>query len=194
MAVARKALVGTLVAVSVLAAAIALWQMRVVIALLFVAFIVAAAMRPGVEWLYARRVPRALGVLLHYAALLCVFALLVWLIVPHAISEVQHALGGKTAEQQVHAAAAHSSGLEHQFFVALDKRLRDLPSASQLVHPALTITKAALEVLAGILFTLAVAAYWIFERERAQEVVLSLVPRPKRKVVRDTWELIDAKL
>jgi predicted PurR-regulated permease PerM len=45
-----------------------------------------------------------------------------------------------------------------------------------------------------MLFTLAVAAYWIFERERAEELVLSLVPRPKRKVVRDTWELIDAKL
>lgn len=194
MAVAKKALVWTLVALCVVVAALVLWKVRVVIALLFVAFIIAAAMRPGVEWLHARRVPRAVGVLLHYAALIGVFALLVWLIVPHAIQEVQQALGGKTAQEEVHAAAAHSSGLEHKFLVALDERLHDLPSASALVHPALTITKTALEVLAGILFTLAVAAYWIFERERAEELVLSLVPRPKRKVVRDTWELIDAKL
>jgi predicted PurR-regulated permease PerM len=151
-------------------------------------------MRPGVEWFAARRVPRAVGVLLHYLALLGVFALLVWLIVPHAIQEVQQALGGKTAEEQVHSAAANTDGLEHKFFVALDKRLRDLPSGSELVRPALTITQTALEVLAGILFTFAVAAYWIFERERAEDLVLSLVPRPKRKVVHDTWELIDAKL
>jgi putative permease len=46
----------------------------------------------------------------------------------------------------------------------------------------------------GILFTLAVAAYWIFERRRAIDFVASLVARPKRKRVRDTWNLIDLKL
>jgi predicted PurR-regulated permease PerM len=194
MAVAKRGLVATLVALCVIVSALALWKVRVVIALLFVAFILAAAMRPGVEWLRARRVPRPVGVLLHYLALLAVFALLVWLIVPQAVHEVQQALGGNAATEEVHAAAAHSTGLEHKFFVALDRRLRDVPTAAELVHPALTITKTALEVLAGILFTLAVAAYWIFERERAVELVLSVVSRPRRKVVRDTWELIDAKL
>ena len=194
MAVAKKALVATLVALAVIVAALALWKLKVVIALLFVAFIIAAAMRPGVDWLHARRVPRGVGVLIHYLALLGVFGLLVWLIVPQAIHEVQQALGGKTAEGQVRHAAAHSSGLEHKFFVALDQRLRHLPSASSLIHPALTVTKTALEVLAGILFTFAVAAYWIFERGRAEELVLSLVPRKHTRVVRDTWELIDAKL
>src|SRR5919197_20114 len=129
MAVAKKACVWTLVALCVIVGTLALWKVKVVIALLFVAFIVAAAMRPGVEWLHARRVPRAVGVLLHYGALFGVFALLVWLIVPQAIHEVQQALGGKTAEEQVHSAAAHTSGLEHKFFIVLDQRLRDLPSA-----------------------------------------------------------------
>jgi predicted PurR-regulated permease PerM len=194
MGVAKKAFVCTLVALSVIALALALWQVRVVIALLFVAFIIAAAMRPGVEWLQARRVPRVAGVLLHYFALLAVFGLLIWLIVPQAIGEVQQALDGKGATAEVHQAATHTNGLEHKFLVALDKRLRHLPTASELIHPALTITRTALEVLTGILFTLAIAAYWIFERERAQGLVLSLVPPPKRKTVRDTWELIDAKL
>jgi predicted PurR-regulated permease PerM len=63
-----------------------------------------------------------------------------------------------------------------------------------LIHPAVTITKTALEVLAGILFTFAVAAYWIFERGRAEDLLLSLLPRRNRKVIRDTWHLIDAKL
>ena len=40
----------------------------------------------------------------------------------------------------------------------------------------------------------ATAAYWIFERERAIRLVTSLVPRKHRRVVRDTWELIDLKL
>jgi predicted PurR-regulated permease PerM len=194
MAVARRALVVTLVAVGVIVGALALWKLRALIALLFVALIIAAAMRPGVEWLHARRVPRGVGVLLHYLVLLGVFAVLVWLIVPRAVDQVEQVLGGRTPAEQAHQAAAHTNGLEHKFFVALDRRLHNLPSASALIHPALSITKTALEVLVGILFTLAVAAYWIFERDRVEEVVLSVVPRPKRKVIRDTWHLIDAKL
>jgi predicted PurR-regulated permease PerM len=194
MTTAKKAFVGTLVAVSVLVAAIALWKVRMLIALLFVALILAAAMRPGVEWLHERRVPRAVGVLLHYLALLGVFALLVWLIVPQALGEVQQALHGKGAVSEVHQAAAHTNGIEHRFLVALDQRLRHLPSASELVHPAVTITKTALELIAGILFTLAVAAYWILERERTSRVLLSLIRRDRRKVVRDTYELVEAKL
>jgi predicted PurR-regulated permease PerM len=194
MTFARKSLIASAVAVGVVVGALALWKIRVVIALLFVALIVAAAMRPGVEWLHARRVPRAVGVLLHYFVLLAVFAVLLWLIVPQAIDQVQHALGGTPAQSQLKQAEAHTSGLEHKFLVALDRRLRHLPSASSLIHPALTITKTALEVLAGILFTLAVAAYWIFERESAEDLLLSVVPARNRKVVRDTWHLIDAKL
>jgi putative heme transporter len=194
MATARKTLIATAIAVGVVAGALALWKIRAVIALLFVALTISAAMRPGVEWLRARRVPRGVGVLLHYFALVGVVGLLLWLIVPQAISQVQEAIGGNTAHTELKQAASHTNGLEHDFFVALDRRLRDLPSGAALVHPAISITKTALEVLVGILFTLAVAAYWIFERERAEQLVLSLVPSRRRKVVRDTWHLIDEKL
>lgn len=194
MNTARKALLVTAVAVGVVAVALALWKIRVVIALFFVAITIAAAMRPGVEALHARRIPRPVGVLLHYFALLAVVALLLWLIVPQAISQVEQALGGSGAHTQLRQAAAHTSGLEHQLLLGLDRRLHHLPSGAELIHPAVTVTKTALEVLASLLFTFAVAAYWIFERARAEDLVLSLLPRRNRKVVRDTWDLIDAKL
>src|SRR5918999_1040053 len=63
-----------------------------------------------------------------------------------------------------------------------------------LVDPALEATLTAFEVLVGIFFVLAFAAYWIYERERAITLVTSLLPRARRKVVRDTWNLIDEKL
>jgi predicted PurR-regulated permease PerM len=194
MATARKALIVTAVGLGVVAVALALWKVRVVIALFFVAVTISAAMRPGVEALRARRIPRPAGVLLHYLALLGVVALLLWVIVPQAVGQVEQALGGTGTHTQLRQAAAHSSGLEHQLLVGLDRRLHHLPSGSELVHPAVTITRTALEVLAGLLFTLAVAAYWIFERERAEDLVLSLLPPRTRTVVRDTWRLIDAKL
>ncbi len=56
------------------------------------------------------------------------------------------------------------------------------------------MTIKAFEVLVGIFFVLATAAYWTFERERTVDFTASLVPRPKRKKLRDTWNLIDLKL
>jgi predicted PurR-regulated permease PerM len=62
------------------------------------------------------------------------------------------------------------------------------------LHPAVEVTLKVFEVLLGLFFVLASAAYWIFERDRAVDFVTSLIPRPKRKKVRDTWDLIDLKL
>src|ERR1700739_1805640 len=91
---ARRAATATLVALSIVVAALALWKIKAVIALLFLGFIVAAAMRPGVEWLHARaRIPRSAGVLIHYLTLLGLLALVLWLIVPRALSQIEQAVG-----------------------------------------------------------------------------------------------------
>jgi predicted PurR-regulated permease PerM len=78
--------------------------------------------------------------------------------------------------------------------VALQKRLKNLPSGGKLVKPLTQAGITAFEVIIGIFFTLAAAAYWIFERDKTIDLVTSLFPRPKRKLIRDTWDLIDAKL
>jgi predicted PurR-regulated permease PerM len=62
------------------------------------------------------------------------------------------------------------------------------------VRPAAEVGVKAFEALIGVFFVFAAAAYWIFERDRAEDLVCSLLPRPKRKLVRDTWNLIDLKL
>jgi len=194
MPLARKAFIVSVVVVAVVVGALALWKIRLVIALLFVALTIAAAMRPGVEGLQRRGIPRAIGVLLHYLAFLALIGLLLWLIVPTAISQVHHAIGGGEAHAKLRQAAAHTSGIEHDLLVGIDRRLRHLPTGSALVHPALTVGKTALKVLAGFLFTLAVAAYWIFERDRAEALVLSLMAQQQRRLSRDTWRLIEQKL
>jgi predicted PurR-regulated permease PerM len=84
--------------------------------------------------------------------------------------------------------------VQHELLVALQKRLQELPSASSLVRPGVEFGLKAFEVVIGIFFVFASAAYWIFERDRAIGFVCSLVPRPKRKLIRDTWTLIDLKL
>ena len=190
---AKRAAIATLVVLAIVALALALWKLKIVIALLFLAFIIAAAMRPGIDGLGRAGVPRSVGLLLHYLLLAAVIGLFLWLVVPRAIDQVQSALRGDT-QAQIHREAAQSKGIKHQILTAIDRRLRDLPKANELLPRAAEVTRTAFEIVLGILFVLASAAYWIFERERAVDFVASLLPRPKRKKMRDTWNLIDLKL
>ena len=186
-----------LVLLAIVVLAVALWKLRLIGALLFLAIVVAAAMRPGIEALARRRVPRSIGVAVHYVALFGLFALFVWLVVPLALKQIESALGVSglpTSAGDLSHAANTSTGVKHDILVALQKRLRHLPSASKLARPGLQIGVKAFEGVIGVFFVFASAAYWVFERDRAVDLVCSILPRPKRKVVRDTWMLIDLKL
>lgn len=194
--IARKAAIATVVVLAILAAAVALWRIRVVIALLLFGFVLAAAMRPGVDVLSRRwRVPRVLGVLLHYAGLAGALAVFLWLVVPSAVDQLEQAIGTvPTSTKALHQAAAQSHGIRHQILNAVAERLQKLPSGTNLLHPAVRVTKTAFEALVGVVFVFAVGAYWIYERDRTIALVQSLVPQRHRRVTRDTWILIDHKL
>jgi predicted PurR-regulated permease PerM len=189
---AQRVALSTLIVIAIVVAALALWKLKLVLALVFLAFILAAALRPGIEWLARTGIPRGVGLLIHYAALIGVIGIALWIVVPRAVDQVQNALGG-TTQAQIHQEARTSKGIKHEILTAIDKRLREVPKASEILDPAVQVTLKVFEVLLGIFFVLAAAAYWIFERARAVDFVASLLPRPKRKKVRDTWDLIDLK-
>ena len=192
---ARDAFVITLVAVAVVVGAITLWKLRLLFSLIFVGIILAAAMRPGVEALQRRRVPRGVGVLLHYAVFLGAIALLLWLLVPTALHQTQDALGPvPTTKDELEQAARNSHGLRHEILTYVEHRLEGTQTWASAVGPAVELSRKAVEILVGVFFVFAIAAYWIFDRERAESVVFAVVPASKRRVVHETWELVDAKL
>jgi len=155
---AKRTALGTLVVIGLVAATLALWKLKLVIALIFLGFILAAAMRPGIDALARRRIPRSLALGLHYLVLGGLLALLLWIAVPRAVDQVQNALGG-TTKAQIHREAKQSKGFKHEVLTTIDRRLRELPKASELFHPALEVTLKGFEVLVGIFFVLATAAY-----------------------------------
>ena len=157
---ARRTAIATLVVIGLVAVALALWKLKLIIALLFLGFTIAAAMRPAVEWLHDRRVPRAVGILLHFVVLAAFVGLILWLIVPRAIDQVQAAIG------TLPDATKHSSGFKHRLLAGLNTRLRHLPTGTAIVHPALSASVKAFEVLIGIFFMLSAAAYWVVERDK----------------------------
>ena len=187
---AGDAFVVTLVAACVVVGLIALWKVRVVLALILLGFTIAAAMRPGIDRLARHGVPRGVGVLLHYLAFVLVLAAFLSYVVPTATTEVQHAL----ATAQTAHVGKGSSSLKERALADLSRHLHHLPSSGSVVRRSVSVGEAAMKALVGIFFTFAVAAYWVFERDRAVDLVTGLLPRPKRKRVRDTWTLIDQKL
>jgi predicted PurR-regulated permease PerM len=192
---AKHAALATLVVGGIVVVALALWQLRLVVALLFLAFILAAAMRPTVDRLARGGIPRAAGIGFHYLVFVGLVAGFLWAVVPRAIDQIDEAVGDlPQTRTDLGEQAQESTGIRHDILVGVQRRLEDLPSGESLVDPALEVTLTVFEISLGIFFTLACAAYWIYERERAEDVVCSLLPRPKRKKVRDTWALIDAKL
>ena len=190
---AKRTAISTLVVVGIVVASLAVWKLRLVVGLLFSAMIIAAALRPSIEWLTRRRVPAPLGLALHYLALVGALAVALAFAVPAALHQIDHALS-PSGKAEVARAAKHSTGVKHQVLTALQKRLNNLPKRSELVKPAVGIGRKAFEAVIGIFFTFAAAAYWIFERDKTVDVVCSLLPRPRRKKVRDTWTLIDLRL
>jgi predicted PurR-regulated permease PerM len=192
--VARRALVASIVVLSLAVLALALWKIKLVLGLLFAAVVIACAMRPTVEALRTRGVPRAVGIGLHYAALVGLIALVVWFAAPRAVSQVQNALGElPQTRAQLEQEARKSDGLKHDFLVGLERRLSRV-QAGDLASHAVELTRGAVEAIVGVFFVFAAAAYWLSERRRAQRLVLSLVPPAKRKVVCHTWDLVELKL
>jgi predicted PurR-regulated permease PerM len=188
--VAKRAFVVTLVAGSTIVLALALWKLKLILMLFFLGITVAAAMRPGVEALARHRIPRGVAVLLHYAVLAGLIVALLWTAVPRAIDQAQQATGLQTVSQ----AADDSTGLEQRLLRGLEQRLERLPDPAELFRTSAEITFKAFEGLIGIFFVLATAAYWTFERKRAEDLVCRIIPRKHARLVRDTWELIDLKL
>jgi predicted PurR-regulated permease PerM len=165
--------------------AFALWQVRTVIILLLLALTLAAAIRPGVEWLERHRVPESLAILLHFLLVGAALALFVWLAVPPALHQIGNALA---------APPAHGTGMRERLLSWLQLHLHRLPTGSQLVHPVATYGHKAGEAIVAIFFTLAATWYCVSERDSILQLLTALSPEAKREKARETYLAIDSRL
>ena len=117
MGTARRTAIATLVAGGIIVLALALWKLRLVVALLFFAIIIASAMRPSIDWLARHRIPRPAGLALHYLALLGAIAVAIAFATPRALDQVNHALS-PSGKAEIAREAKQSTGIKHDVLTA----------------------------------------------------------------------------
>ena len=192
---ARRVLVSSLVLLLLVILALALWKIRLVVLLFLLAVVIASAMRPAWRRSGSAGSHAVLGIAVHYGALAAVVGVLLFFAVPRALSEVQGAISSlPETRSEIHEEASQSTGLKHDVLTGLERRLAELPSREKLVEPGVEVTRGAMEVLVGIFFVFAAAAYWISSEIASSRCSFACFQSARERPRRKTWELIDLKL
>ena len=179
----------TAAALAVGAVAFGLWKVRDIVVLLLLALTLAAAIRPGVEWLNRRRVPQPLAILVFFVLVGGVLGIFCWLAVPPAIHQIGHALNRNDLS-----AAAGSGGVRERVLTWVQQHLHKLPTGTEILHPVATYGHKATNAIVAIFFTVAATWYWVSERDPMIELLSSLAPSGKRERARETYLAIDSRL
>jgi predicted PurR-regulated permease PerM len=181
----------TAAALAVVALAVGIWQVRSILILLLLAVTLAAAIRPGVDWLSRHRVPQSLGILLHFLVVGGLVALLLWLAVPPALHQIGHALGQGPTVGRGH---GQTIGIGNRVLAWLQLHLHRLPTGTEVLHPVATYGQKAGEAVVAVFFTLAATWYCVSERDRIIALLTSLAPESKREKARETYLALDRRL
>ena len=175
-------------AIAVAALAFGIWRVRDIVVLLLLALTFAAAIRPGVEWLVARRFPQSAAIGVFFLLLLGIIGLFCWLAVPPAVHQIGHALAANDT------AGGDQSGVRLRVLTWVREQLHHAPTGHDLLHPVATYGHKATNAVVATFFTLAATWYWISERDRMISLLTALNREEKREKARRTYLAIDQRL
>ncbi len=187
--------------VSVAAVMLALYSLRDLLLIFFVAIVVAAALRPLVLFLQRYRVPKPAAVILIYLSFLGIVAASVFLIVPALVDQ-----GMIFIENGPSQYLALQTTLVESSSTLLRTIGRNLPPLENLAQlgPLLTswvnsntlldVANGAVSIITAFVTILAVAFYWTMDQPRMERLVLSLAKPGDRPRYLALWREVEQKL
>ena len=201
----RRVVWATLVLVFVFFCFWALYRFYQVVFIAFIAIVIGTVIRPLVNWLYQRGVPRIAGVILVYLLVLMLLAGFLWLLLP-LIFEQSSTLAKEVPGyyQNLRAGMMNNS---NQLIVGLGNLL---PAALPGLNPRVTpqtgeeVVASAEQVLgyiiltAQVLFTaiiiLVLTLYWSLDGPRIIKSLLLLIPQTQRESIGELVAAMESKL
>ena len=187
-----------LAAAIVVALSVAFVNAAHVVVLVVIAVLLASGLEPAIGWLRARtHMRRGITILLVFAAFFLLVLVLLVLVVPTAVSQLQ-ALGNRfpTLLDQVKAWAK----TQPSFVADGVSRLIDAISATTTKVAAgnsqdlLNAGAALAEAVISVLSVLALVFFWLTSHQHMQRFALALLPASRRHGVRDAWNEVESRL
>jgi predicted PurR-regulated permease PerM len=165
-----------------------------------IAILLAAGLEPVVGWLRGKTgLARSVTILLVYAGFMILTGLLLFLIVPAAISqltEFSNRLPGLLADVRAFAVdirpAVIADGLTNAID-ALASTLRD-PEAEADPEALVDVGLAVADALIAVITVLTLVFFWLTGHPRIQRFTLALLPAEHRAGVRQGWNEVETRL
>ncbi len=188
----------TLIILATLTSAIVFWEFRVAVVLFGLSLAVAAAVRPLVDRLAARRVPRGLALLLAYA--LCVGGLIALVLILSGplfanLQQLTKDLGNgyEQLKAQWPSGTALQQTLAKQLPAASDVSKAIIgPQGGAVLQAVLGLTMGSFDLLGQLLIVLVLSMYWSVDQEHFKRLWLSLLPFQARARAREVWQNIES--
>ncbi len=190
----------TAVILAALTVALLFWEFRAAVVLFIVSLVIAATVRPLVDWFSARRLPRGLALLLTY--IVCVgfiIALLVILSGPLLTDLQQLTRDVTSGYEQLRAqwpnGTPFQKSLAHQLPAASDLYAAITgPQGSTLLQTALGLTLGSFDLLGQLMISLVLSIYWSTDQEHFKRLWVSLLPVEMRARAREIWQNMETGL
>jgi len=170
-----------------------------VILLIFLAILLASGLEPFVGWLRAR-VPLGRGatILVVYAGFLLLVAILVFLLVPAALKqldELSRSLPAFLDRLRETTTTIRPAALGSSLTAVVDAareafRAPPEPAPEDIVGVSLVVA----EGMVSLVTLLTVVFFWLVEHARLQRYALSFVPASRRSGWREAWNEVEARL
>ncbi len=165
---------------------ILLYQLKEVLLLIFIAYIIVAALNPIVEFLRRKGFPKTVAVLLTFFATLLLFVLLIAPIVPFLVSQIQQL--SESFPEYLHRAASAIG-------VSLNPReLSQFLTPQQLGRNAFALAGGVFGGFFAIVTTIAISFYLLLSYDQAKEAVAGLFPKNHHEKTSQIIELVNNKL
>lgn len=173
-----------------------LWQFRMILLLFVLSLFAAATIRPFIDWLTTRGLPKAAAQLLLYGIGIIGLLLVFLLAGDQLIQELNRATNRAMIEYEV-MHRRWQNGTDWQQAVVNALPAASTPEAvedaelEQMLPAVMTITRSITTALGGIVLLLALSIYWSVDQHRFERLWLSLLPVQWRAYARDSWREIE---
>ena len=171
-----------------------------VLALVFVAVILASGLQPVIAWIRGHvRIGRGPAILLVYGAFLGVVVAMAFVVVPAAAGQLDRIAASLPPffdRARQWAQGLRPGGLASSVTALVDAAAHtirvptDGPAPGQVVQFGLTVA----QVIMSLLTLLTVVYFWLTEHARLQRYALAFVPQERRRRARDVWNAAETRL